>query len=254
MNALHAFIVLTVVAVGVDSQTAGSPGVTTRYWDCCKASCSWPGKAPVSAPVNNCAKDGTTVVDPNGQNVCGGGGTSTTTYMCSNNQPYVINNTLAMGFVAATISGTNKAGNAMTETDWCCACYEIIFTSSTVVGKRMVVQVTNTGSDLGSNHMDIQIPGGGVGIYNGCQNQWGAPSDGWGARYGGVSSSSQCSQLPTALQSGCNFRFVWFASADNPNMTLTRTACPASIIAKTGCKRTDDSDLTVCKDQRYVKL
>lgn len=76
-----------------------------------------------------------------------------------------------------------------------------------------------------NNHFDIQIPGGGVGLYNGCQSQWGAPSDGWGckyivfvlkwysyfinwisidisARYGGVSSASECSQLPAALQPG----------------------------------------------------
>jgi hypothetical protein len=33
------------------SQTAG---VTTRYWDCCKGSCSWSGKASVSHPVNTC--------------------------------------------------------------------------------------------------------------------------------------------------------------------------------------------------------
>lgn len=50
----------------------------------------------------------------------------------------------------------------------------------------MVVQVTNTGSDLSKNNFDIAIPGGGVGLFNGCSNQWNAPVDGWGDRYGGV--------------------------------------------------------------------
>lgn len=67
-------------------------------------------------------------------------------------------------------------------------------------------KVTNTGGDLGQGHFDIQLPGGGVGIFNGCTAQWGAPSDGWGSRYGGVSSVSDCSSLPSQLQDGCKFR------------------------------------------------
>jgi hypothetical protein len=33
-----------------------------------------------------------------------------------------------------------------------------------------------------ANHFDLQIPGGGVGIFNGCSSQWGAPNDGWGGK------------------------------------------------------------------------
>lgn len=32
-----------------------------------------------------------------------------------------------------------------------------------------------------NNHFDLQIPGGGVGLFNGCQSQWNAPADGWGS-------------------------------------------------------------------------
>ncbi len=42
----------------------------------------------------------------------------------------------------------------------CCACYELTFTSGPVKGKKMIVQATNTGGDLGDDHFDIQIPGG----------------------------------------------------------------------------------------------
>lgn len=89
----------------------------------------------------------------------------------------------------------------------------------------MIVQVTNTGHDLGYDHFDIQIPGGGVGYFNqGCIAQWNAGPNGWGGnykfannirkilsnhfsypileRYGGVSSEAQCSQLPAVLQEG----------------------------------------------------
>ena len=108
----------------------------------------------------------------------------------------------------------------------------------------MVVQVTNTGSDLAGfpNHFDLQLPGGGVGLFtNGCSTQYGAPATGWGAQYGGVSSDSQCSQLPTALQPGCHFIFGWFQNANNPTMSITRTVCPTSLTTISGCKRSDDS-------------
>ena len=49
-------------------------GSTTRYWDCCKSSCSWPGKASVNNPVDVCAKNGITLLDSNTASGCGGGG------------------------------------------------------------------------------------------------------------------------------------------------------------------------------------
>ncbi len=109
MNAFYALIVLTFAVVGVQSQT-NATGVTTRYWDCCKASCAWPGKATTvnSQPVKTCAKDGVTVIDPNSINACGGGGSGGPTYMCSNDQPWAVNNTLAFGFAAAAISGESE--------------------------------------------------------------------------------------------------------------------------------------------------
>lgn len=51
------------------------------------------------------------------------------------------------------------------------------------------------------------VPGGGVGIFNGCSSQYNAPTDGWGARYGGVSSRAECDVLPAALRPGCQWRF-----------------------------------------------
>lgn len=53
-----------------------------------------------------------------------------------------------------------------------------------------------------ANHFDLQIPGGGVGIFNGCQSQWNAPANGWGDRYGGVSSIEGCNDLPAAIREG----------------------------------------------------
>lgn len=106
----------------------------------------------------------------------------------------------------------------------------------------MIVQAVNTGSDVSTTQFDLTIPGGGVGIFTeGCTTEWNAPATGWGQQYGGVSSLSECSALPSVLQPGCDFRFDWMQGADNPNVNYERVACPAELIAKTNCKRDDDS-------------
>ena len=70
--------------------------------------------------------------------------------MCSTQQPWAVSDTLAYGFAATTISGG-------TEASWCCACYELTFTSTAIAGKTMIVQATNTGGDLGANQFDLAV-------------------------------------------------------------------------------------------------
>ena len=38
----------------------------------------------------------------------------------------------------------------------------LTFTSTSIAGKKMIVQATNTGADLASGQFDLAIPGGGV--------------------------------------------------------------------------------------------
>ncbi|KAL1859008.1 hypothetical protein VTK73DRAFT_7712 [Phialemonium thermophilum] len=106
----------------------------------------------------------------------------------------------------------------------------------------MVVQSTSTGGDLGSNQFDLAIPGGGVGIFNGCASQFGGLP---GAQYGGISDRSQCSSFPAPLQPGCQWRFDWFQNADNPTFTFQRVQCPSELTSRTGCKRDDDASYPV---------
>ncbi|CAF2616788.1 unnamed protein product [Rotaria sp. Silwood2] len=200
-------------------------GVTTRYWDCCKPSCAWPGKASVTSPVKTCAQNGITSVDANTQSGCNGG----TAYMCNNQQPFSISSTLSYGYAAAHIAG-------QTEANWCCACYSLIFTSGPVIGKELIVLVTNTGGDLGNNHFDLQMPGGGVGLFNGCSSQFPGPYS-WGQTYGGVSQRSDCANLPVVIQAGCYWRFDWFMNADNPTMSFKQVSCPSVLTANTQCIR-----------------
>ena len=83
-------------------------GKTTRYWDCCKPSCSWSNKAPVSAPVKTCDKGGVNGVNSETTNVCGGGGAPGKAYTCNNNQPVQINSSLSFGFVAGAVAGQSE--------------------------------------------------------------------------------------------------------------------------------------------------
>ncbi|KAB5589689.1 putative effector protein/Endo-1,4-beta-D-glucanase [Ceratobasidium theobromae] len=203
-----ALLAIVILSASNPAHGQSGNGVTTRYWDCCKESCGWSGKANVNAPVRSCDKNNNPLGDYNAQSGCNGGGA----FACSNHSPWAVNDNLAYGFAAVNIQGSS-------ESSWCCQCYQLTFTSGPVAGKQMIVQTTNTGGDLGNNHFDLMIPGGGVGIFGqGCAAQYGAPSTGWGAQYGGVSSRSACSQLPSALQAGCYWRFDWFKGADNPSV------------------------------------
>lgn len=66
--------------------------------------------------------------------------------MCSDQSPWAISDDLAYGFAAV-----NSASPA------CCACYQLTFTSGPVQGKKMIVQATNTGSDVGNTQFDLAV-------------------------------------------------------------------------------------------------
>ncbi|KAF8761974.1 Glycoside hydrolase family 45 protein [Rhizoctonia solani] len=198
-------------------------GATTRYWDCCKESCGWSGKANVNAPVRSCDKNNNPLSDYNAQSGCGSGGA----YACANHSPWAVNDNLSYGFAAVKLQGGH-------ESTWCCQCYELTFTSGPVSGKKMIVQTTNTGGDLGNNHFDLMIPGGGVGIFGqGCASQYGHLLQGGCT----VWRRFECSQLPSALQAGCNWRFDWFQNADNPSVSFKQVTCPSQLTSITGCSR-----------------
>ncbi|OZJ04288.1 hypothetical protein BZG36_02578 [Bifiguratus adelaidae] len=224
-------ILLTVVALSIAAVHADnlSPGGTaTRYWDCCKPSGGISGKAAVNRPVFSCAQDGVTHVDPSTNSACAGG----TAYTCTNYQPFVssCNPNLSYAFGARAQSND--------ESTFECACYQVTFAQ--LPGKTLIVQATNDGGDVPATNFDIQIPGGGVGLFDACTAEYNAPPGGWGAQYGGISSQTQCSQLPASLQKGCNWRFTWFA--DNPTISsISRVKCPSQLTDLSGCIRNDDA-------------
>lgn len=106
----------------------------------------------------------------------------------------------------------------------------------------MVVQSSNTGGDLSNNHFDIQMPGGGVGLFNGCIPEFGGIP---GQQYGGVSSRAECDQMPELLKDGCYWRFDWFKNADNPDFNFKQVRCPSQLTSISKCVRNDDSSFPV---------
>jgi hypothetical protein len=70
--------------------------------------------------------------------------------MCANESPWAVSDTLSYGYAAVNIAGSNEAG-------WCCACYQLTFTSGPVAGKTLIVQATNTGGDLSGNQFDLSV-------------------------------------------------------------------------------------------------
>ena len=125
----------------------------------------------------------------------------------------------------------------------------------------MIAQAINTGEDVGANHFDIQIPGGGLGIFDGCThdgyNEGSYTKNGYqyvhshtefGARYGGVwDGGKDCGNLPSAIQGGCNTFKNFCGSAATAvswtnnvhTMQFRYVACPSELTSRSGCSRTD---------------
>lgn len=240
-------------------------GYATRYWDCCKAHCSWTGNVPsIVNPLPACGSNNSPLSDVNAGSSCGNGGGNA--HMCWGMAPFAVNDRLAYGY-AATASG-----------DICGRCYQLEFTgqsynapgdpgSAALAGKVMIVQATNIGYDVGGGQFDILVPGGGVGAFNACSAQWGVSNSELGAQYGGFLAAckqelgynaslaqykscltSRCNSVfgsrgLTELQQACTWYANWFEAADNPALKYKEVACPAELTSRSGMNRGPLNDI-----------
>lgn len=213
----------------------GNNGFATRYWDCCKPSCSWTTNVPA------CQKDGMTrITDKNARSGCDSGGSA---FECYDFSPWFDPATnMSYGFAAK--NGVN-----------CGSCWMLQFTgqgnsngndpgSQKIRGQQMIVQAINIGG-IDSNQFDLLIPGGGVGALNGCSTQWGSGTD-LGVQYGGLLSEcggkldcmvGKCQSVfgnYPALKAGCDWFTGWFSVADNPKIIYKQVSCPQQITSKSG--------------------
>ncbi len=221
----------------------GEAGFTTRYWDCCKPHCGWPGNA--SNPVSSCDINNNDMGgNHDASSACQGG----PAHMCWNFVPITNGDNIAYAFAAH-----NGVG--------CGTCFQLDFTgesknpkpetghdfgSQSLKGKSMIVQVINTGG-IEAGQFDLLVPGGGVGEFNACSSQWGGAD--LGETYGGFflacqkehdfeyEPARQCardwcdrvfSDKPD-LHKGCSWFVEWFALADNPTMHYKQVECPPEL-------------------------
>jgi hypothetical protein len=229
--------------------TNGSQGVSTRYWDCCKPGCAWPGKG--GEPIRSCGMDNESQGSNNNvQSGCEAGGSA---FTCHSMSPFAHSSALSFGFAAV-----NNVS--------CGSCYQLQFTGSSrsagndpgsaaIAGKTLVVMATNTG-DIGEHHFDLLIPGGGFGQYNGCTGngnqlgQQGVQTSEMGANDGGFLAQcraqtgdhagykacvrDKCESVfnargLTELYEGCVWFVDWFEAADNPDFLYQPVECPAEL-------------------------
>jgi hypothetical protein len=107
---------ITFVALSLLTFTLADHGKTTRYWDCCKPSCAWSGKAPVVGPAHSCDRNDQWDWNANVKNACEDGGDA---YACANTSPWVGANDISYGFAAVKLAGKG-------EWQTCCSCYELV--------------------------------------------------------------------------------------------------------------------------------
>ena len=223
-------------------------GFASRYWDCCKPSCSWTENAGSGNEARQCDNNQKIISDKSAKSVCDGGPAST----CLSQFPFTVNGCTEIGFAFAAVPGDGAK--------ICGRCFELSFTGEgkyettlnhqKLKGKKLIVMASNIGYDVAGGQFDVMIPGGGVGIFNGCANIVG---DMGGAQYGGLLSdcenevgysgtdeeiytkrkqclSKSCSRqfankYPAKL--GCLFLANFLEAAGNPLHTFKEVKCPS---------------------------
>jgi hypothetical protein len=245
-------------------------GYATRYWDCCKAHCGWDGNVPDGVnPVTSCNQNNTPQTSNyDATSSCNATGPNSA-YTCYNMAPWEVSDTVSYGFAAVPAQG-----------DICGRCYQLEFSgasynagadpgSAALLGKTMIVQATNIGHDVGNGQFDILIPGGGVGLFDACTNQWGVNTSDLGATYGGM--LSHCKQTlgnashtdlkncvrgrceavfdepsQADLLAGCLWFTNWYELADNPSLSYQEVACPQEIVNISNVDRRSLNDIQPC--------
>ena len=219
----------------------------THYFDCCKETCSWEGNARGYA-TSQCDATGETTLAPDGGgnqtvSVCDNGGQAAT---CKNRYPELKGDTL-YGFVA---SGAELKKNFE---DVCGQCFEVVFHEEGLPWKRALLQVTNTGD--GSGIFDFEVPGGGFGAKNGCEQfgGWNVYSSSGGPcdperdtenckRYGGFQRKDLCDSSfgeDRAAKVACNDILFGGMEGNLKVKKYRRVKCPAWHSGKTGTKGPD---------------
>lgn len=224
----------------------------SRYWDGCKPSCGWTANSNPTA--HSCSNGGTTRLSGfDDKSVLENGPAST----CLDQSPRVIGN-IAYAYAASHTNGD------------CGKCYLLEFDggsndtpnerSRALIGKKMVIMISNIGGDVGNKgkQFDVMIPGGGVGYYDlgQCIKSGNSPlyqpflrseryggylTDCGGAKEDGAPSTAtikscitqKCNSISNSdAKAGCLFMANWYEAANNPTAKYTRIVCPTELTSR----------------------
>ena len=222
-------------------------GFASRYWDCCKPSCSWSSNAGAGNEARQCDAQMNIISNPNESSMCDGGRSTT----CLSQIPFTIKGCDNLGFAFGAVPG---AGPKV-----CGRCFLLSFTGQgkyetklnhkKLAQKKLVVMASNIGYDVAGGQFDVMIPGGGVGLFNGCANILG---NNMGAQYGGLLSdcenevgwggsddeiykrrkeclTNKCNTVFASkanAKAGCLFQANFMEAAGNPLHTFKEIECP----------------------------
>ncbi|CAI4218029.1 unnamed protein product [Parascedosporium putredinis] len=218
---------LAPLALALPAIVSGLSGRTFTSWDC--------GLVEVCNVDNNPIADSRRIASG-----CDNGAA----YMCDSYLPIPVSEDFSYGFAVAP--GYN-----------CCKCYELFWLNGYAAGKRMVVQVVNwmpdeeEGTDAGRPG-DFAILTPEVAPVRTRRGVFGSMDlrvsyESWrshvsvfvcyrGEDYGGVSSMSDCEQLPENLQGGCYWRWNWAGGEITGwDVEYKEVECPARLTAVSSC-------------------
>lgn len=220
-------------------------GFASRYWDCCKPHCSWPEHAHGNYS-KQCTNKGTKEsTDWGGGSICSGGGLMT----CTSQIPIIVNDSLAYAFAAVPAADGGSCGKCYALKFDGKGKYETKKNHQVLKNKILVVMATNIGGDVQQGQFDVMIPGGGVGLFNGCSSMgWGNQ----GKQYGGLLSdgcegdskgytarkdclAEKCEKAfanDAKAKEGCMFLATWMEAAGNPTHEYKEVECPAGLKAQ----------------------
>ena len=226
-------------------------GFASRYWDCCKPSCSWTENAGSGNEARECDINQRIITDKSSKNICEGG----PSYSCLSQYPFTLNGCSNIGFAFAAVpaDGANVCGRCFELTFTGEGKYETKLNHQKLKGKKLIVMASNIGSDVAGGQFDVMIPGGGVGIYNGCEKLFGTSS--LGEQYGGLLSDCENSvgydgsdediynkrkeclikkchttfSKKNPAKMGCLFLANFMEAAGNPTHTYKEVKCPDSL-------------------------
>lgn len=253
-----------------DPLTTGCDGWASRYWDCCKPHCAWQANAGgAGSPMRMCSRQNQTLSNADAPSACAEPSNNAAGFVCYDNAPWAVSDTLAYGYVA-THGGAG---------DHCGRCFQFQFKGSShnagddagsqaLQGKTMIVQATNIGYDVsGDGQFDLMLPGGGLGAFqDACPVQWGVSAGDLGAGYGGLLTTcksqhgnnhtavkncvrQRCQSLfgskqeLSALMDACDWFVDWYEVADNPSFLYKEVPCPQALIDRTSMDRRSANDV-----------